>query len=99
MLHLPAFFALGRHRFGGKPRVGLEHPLAVKSGFCLDVAHSITGKHHGHELIPSSKESELALRPKTVFCDGFEIMSRNKLQQLRKDCATKDLSVINIALP
>jgi len=45
------------------------------------------GKHHGHELIPSIKGSELALRPKTVFFDGFETVSRNKLRQLKKNCA------------
>jgi hypothetical protein len=46
------------------------------------------GKHHGHELIPSGKGSELSLRPETVFFDSFEIMFRNKLKQLAKDCAT-----------
>jgi len=55
-------------------------------------------KHHGHELIPSIKGSELALRPKTVFFDGFEIMSRNKLQQLKNDCATMCYGLILLLL-
>jgi hypothetical protein len=52
------------------------------------------GKHHGHELIPSSKGSELALWPKAVFFDSLEIMSRNKLKQLKKDCATMSHGLI-----
>lgn len=87
MLSLPTFFALERHRFAVKLRVGLERLLAVKSGFFLDVVHNHMVKHHGHELIPSRKGSELAFRPESVFCDSFEIMARNKLEQLRKDCA------------
>src|SRR5208337_2610203 len=39
MLYLPELFVLECHRLGGKLRVRLEHPLAIESGFFLDLAH------------------------------------------------------------
>src|SRR5271165_4961147 len=51
-------------------------------------------KHHRHELSPSSKGAGLASRFESFLFNALEIMSRNKLQQLKKDCSTMSHGLI-----
>jgi hypothetical protein len=43
-------------------------------------------KHHCYKLTPSSEGAWLSPKFKAFLFNASEIMSRNKLQQLRKDC-------------
>ncbi len=51
-------------------------------------------KHHRHELTPSRKGAGLATGFESFFFNALEIMFRNKLQQLRKDCTTMSHGLI-----
>lgn len=51
-------------------------------------------KHHRHKLTPSGQGAGLPSGLESLFFDTLEIMSRDKLKQLGKDCATMSHGLI-----